>query len=486
MPLIPSSFRQFILKEKRNRNYLLIAVLAAITQLIIFKLLYPYADFFSDSYSYIRAAASHYDVSIWPIGYSKFLWLFHQVTYSDTALVAFQYLFVEAMALYFFFTVCYFYQPTTQISNIIFIFLFFNPLTLYLSNYVSSDAPFLALSLWWVVQLLRIIHRPRPYQVITHALLVAVAFTFRYNAMYYPVITAIAFILSRHKVPYKIVGIVLPLLLIATFVNYTRNKAYDLTGTKQFSVFSGWQLANNALYMYPYIQVKEQPPVECREFHNMVNAYFDSIPSEFKTVSPRDGAFYIKYPTAPLKQYLEEHFNWEKDSTGGILAWGSVSPIYGSYGSFLIRHYPVAFARYFLLPNALNYCLPPLEKLEVYNTGSDNVSATASSWFHYPGTKVKVVSGTIQGAILLLCPAIFLVINLLFLGSLVVWIKTKWRKSNEPDFKYALLLMVALLVVNAAFSVMASPIVFRYQVFPMMICFSFLMLLIEKLEVLEK
>jgi hypothetical protein len=68
MPLTPSSFGYFILKEKSNRNYLLIAGIACIAQLIIFKLLYPYADFFSDSYSYIQAAAAHYDVSIWPIG----------------------------------------------------------------------------------------------------------------------------------------------------------------------------------------------------------------------------------------------------------------------------------------------------------------------------------------------------------------------------------------------------------------------------------
>jgi hypothetical protein len=415
----------------------------------------------------------------------RLLWLFHQIAYSDTALIAFQYLFVEAMALYFFFTVLYFYHPVAQTRNIIFIFLFFNPLSLYLSNYVSSDAPFLALSLCWVTQLLWIIHRPRTIQLITHGLLVAIAFTFRYNAMYYPLITAFAFILSRHRLLFKITGIVLPLLFIATFINYTRDKAYKLTGTKQFSVFSGWQLANNALYMYPFIAVKEQPPVECREFHNMVNAYFNSIPPALKEVSPREGAFYIKYPTAPLKQYLAAHFKGRKDSTGGILAWGSVAPVYGSYGSFLIFHHPFSFARYFLLPNALNYCLPPLEKLQVYNLGSDEVSPIAGYWFHYPGTKVKVVSNTIQGAILLLFPAIFLVINLLFIAILITWIKKQWRKSNEHDFKYALILMVVLLFINGAFSILASPIVFRYQVFPMMICFSFLMLLAEKLGVWE-
>jgi hypothetical protein len=77
-------------KQQDNLVYGYIAAAGAILQLIIFKYCYPYADFFSDSYSYIFAAARKMDVNIWPVGYSKFLWLFHQISSSDTALVAFQ------------------------------------------------------------------------------------------------------------------------------------------------------------------------------------------------------------------------------------------------------------------------------------------------------------------------------------------------------------------------------------------------------------
>ncbi|SEW43141.1 hypothetical protein [Chitinophaga arvensicola] len=476
-----ATFPSFVL-SKDNRSYLLIAAVAAILQIIIFKLLYPYADFFSDSYSYIYAAATGTDVNIWPVGYSKFLWFFRQETTSDTTLVVFQYLFLQTITLYFFFTLLYFYAPSKRIRYIIFGCFFFNPLMLYLSNYISSDALFLALSLLWVIQLLWMLHQPRWYQIFIHAFLIIALFTLRYNAMYYPFITAFVLLLSRQQWIWKVTGILLPLLFIFLFVQHTRKVADVMTGTPQFSIFGGWQLANNALYMYPYITVKGQPPAECREFDQVVQTYFRNIPEEGKSISPRDGAFYIKYSKAPLKQYVATHINPEKDSTNGIYSWGAVAPIYGSYGKFLMLEHPIAFARYFLLPNTINYFLPPLEKLEVYNLGEDRVSGMAVKWFHYPGNKVTAISWDAQGIILLLFPAIFLSLNFFFCWTLVLWIRSAHGRKADPVFKYALIIITTLLIVNAAFSILASPIVFRYQVFPMLLCFSFVLLMTDKMN----
>ncbi|MFY0256351.1 hypothetical protein ACDQ55_20625 [Chitinophaga sp. 30R24] len=485
MPATFPSFGSFIFKDNLHRKYVYIAAIAAIIQLIIFKLCYPFADFFSDSYSYIFAAANHLDVNIWPIGYSKFLWLFHQVTTSDTAVVAFQYLFVQGITLYFFFTLLYFYAPKSESTNIIFFCLFFNPLILYLSNYISSDALFLGLSLWWATQLLWIIHRPRPYQVILHGLLIAITFTLRYNAMYYPLVSAIVLLFSQHKLAWKVTGIALPLLLITLFVNHTQNSAYKITGAKQFSIFGGWQLANNALYMYPYINTAgDQAPATCREFDQEVKRFFEKYGQQAKSISPRQGAVYIKLPEAPLKKFLTDRVNTDNDSSGGVQSWGTVAPIYGSYGKALILQHPIAFARYFLLPNTLNYALPPLEKLEIYNLGQDKVAPIAAQWFHYPDTQVSAVSIKIQGVILLIFPSLFLIINLFFIWTLLRWIQFKRIRPQEIPFKQALLILILLLTVNAGFSILASPIVFRYQIFPMLLCFSFTITMIGKLEAL--
>lgn len=478
---MPNTFPSFVL-SKDNRLYLVVAVVAAIIQIIGFKLCYPYADFFSDSYSYIYAAATGTDVNIWPVGYSKFLWFFRQETTSDTALVAFQYLFLQAVTLYFFFTLLYFYSPSRSTANIIFGCFFFNPLMLYLSNYISSDALFLALSLLWVTQLLWMMHVPRIHQVFVHALLIIALFTLRYNAMFYPLISALVLVLSRRPLGWKLTGIALPLVFIFLFVQHTRKVADVMTGTPQFSIFGGWQLANNALYMYPHITVTGQPPAACREFDQVVQTYFRNITEDAKNISPRDGAFYIKYSKAPLKQYAATHTDPEKDSTNGIYTWGAVAPIYGSYGKFLMLEHPFAFARYFLLPNTFNYFIPPLEKLEVYNLGEDKVSGIAVRWFHYPSNKVKAISMNAQGIILLIFPAIFLSLNFFFCWTLVYWIRTASTRKSDPAFKYALLIITILLIVNAAFSILASPIVFRYLVLPMMLCFSFTLLMTDKMK----
>lgn len=469
-------------KQQDNLVYGYIAAAGAILQLIIFKFCYPYADFFSDSYSYIFAAARKMDVNIWPVGYSKFLWLFHQISSSDTALVAFQYFFVQGATFYLFLSLRYLYEPSRRTSRIIFICLFFDPLLLYLSNYISSDALFLGLSIWWATTLLWIVHRPTPGLVFVQALLIGILFTLRYNALYYPIVGAIVFFFSRYKIPWKAAGILLPFLFIIAFVQYTRESAFQITGHRQFSIFGGWQLANNALYMYPFIDVQETPPVECREFDTLVKSYFSHASEDMKSVTPREGAYYIRQPIAPLKQY-SARFSSEKDyEYNGLISWGAPAPVYKRYGQFLITHHPVAFFRYFILPNILNYLLPPLEKLEVYNLGSNKVSDIAVQWFHYPHHSLHAASWTAQGIILLLFPTIFMLLNLYFIYILIRWIRERKKMAKDSLFDQTVAVVILILLINAGFSILASPVVFRYQVFPMILSFCFLLLIWERVD----
>ena len=93
------SFSTYLFQE--NMIYSLLMIFLVIVEFIIFKMLYPFPDFFSDSYSYLFAAYAHLDANIWPIGYSKFLLVFHWFTHSAIALNFFQYIFMEVAALYF-------------------------------------------------------------------------------------------------------------------------------------------------------------------------------------------------------------------------------------------------------------------------------------------------------------------------------------------------------------------------------------------------
>ncbi|MFT3824344.1 MAG: hypothetical protein QM731_10510 [Chitinophagaceae bacterium] len=478
------AFRKFVFGEKQNRQLFWVAIIAMIVEFIIFKLCYPYPDFFSDSYSYLFAADNKLDINIWPIGYSKFIASFHAISFHDTALIGFQYFLFGISALYFYFSILYFFEVTDNSKLALYVFLFFNPLFLYVCNYVNSDPLFIALSMIWMTQLIWIIYSPMMYQVFTHGIILFLCFTVRNNAYYYPVITAITLLLSQHRRYIKLIGIAFPVLLIFIFVQRTREAAYELTGSKTFSLFTGWQLANNALYIYDHIQVNpaELPSASARELDTLAKNFYKKVPADFNDqLSTYVGNFFIRQPEAPLKQYLVKHY---RDTTklGSVINWGQGSADFDEYGSWILKKNPVTYARYFMLMNSKNYFLPPLEKLEVYNLGRKVVAPIAAKWFHYPGTNIESVSPTAQGYILMGFPFFTLVINAALLLFLLWFLITRRYRKMSKEFNRTLLILTLFQAANFAFSVAATIIVFRYQVFPLIACVGCIAFMTKLLE----
>jgi hypothetical protein len=473
----PDSFLKFILQPV-YRRYLYIALGGITLQLILFKLLYPFADYFSDSYSFIENAITHDGFNIWPVGYSWFLYAFHQFTHSDTAVVVFQYILLEVAILVFFFTVLYWYPLSPIATGILFVVLLFNPLSLYVSNYISSDALFSALSILWFTQLLWMMHRPQTWQLIPHGLLLVVAFTVRYQAMYYPLVTLAVLLFSGHTRNAKIAGLLAPLIPILIFVQYTRDEAYRLTGVHQFSVLSDWHWANNALYMYPHIQVdSNRVPHEVRPFHRMTAMYFDTIPDEWRDFTPLMGGIYFRHPYGPLKQYLSR-YKEEHPEAADIEGWGQVAPTFGIYGKHLIKEHPVAYARYYLLPNTLNYFRPPLEKLVTYNLDMNEVFPIAASWFDYRSTQIRVASKGLSGIALLFVPMFFMLLNLAFIAGFI-WFTVKGYRKHAPVIWVGLLLAFVLWLLTAGFNILAAPVALRYLVFPFVVFAGFVAVLAD-------
>jgi hypothetical protein len=481
----PSSktFWEYLYGE--NKIYTLLMIFLMLCQYAIFKSLYPYPDFFSDSYSYLFAAYAHLNVNIWPIGYSKFLFLFHWFTHSSAALNFFQYMFLEVAALYFYHTVVYFYPTGKKTRSVLCLFLFFNPLNLYLANYVSSDSIFIGLSLLWLTQLIWIINRPQRYQLLTQAILIFIAFTFRYNAMYYPILSAIAIFLSSQRLWSKIVGTILPILFIIPFIVFSRNATLKLVGTSQFPpILGGWQWGNNALYMREYIHVDSMklPSDQCRELDRIAQKFFKTYPPQERDLVSYVANYFFRESDAPLKQYMNSHYPVTND-IASVIAWGKVAPIFGEYGLYLIKSHPLSFARHYLLVNTKNYFLPPLEKLELYNLGEQEIWPIAKYWFGYPNPKINsFLPKTFQGRLLFLYPAFFMFLNLYFAGALFLYIRRRGFAGTERALPNTILLISVFMILNFCFSVFANIIVIRYQVFPMIVCLSSSMLLIDWLE----
>jgi len=423
---------------------------------------------------------------MWPVAYSKFLRLVSVFTHSDKIVVGIQYFFMQGSALLFLFSLLYWLKPGRAVRNILFAFFLFNPLPLYIANYISADALFIGLSLLWVTSLVWIIFRPRPYWIVLQAVLLLACFTVRYNAIYYPLIAALAFLLARKDWRYKVSGIALSAAVVLASILYTSQKMKDTTGQRQFSAFGGWQLANNALYMYEHIPAKERGPIPAQfaKLETMVRQHMDTLRKvKFTHDDSVNTYFYLWSGRGPLIQYLEREYKAKKDSTTPYFKrWASEGPLYAQYAMYLIKKYPLQFAENFLLPNAVKYAVPPTEFLGTYNMGGDSVKSWPRNWFNYKSQKVKDHNKKdAQIGATEWYPIFAAMVNILLIMGLIGMVflnAIKWKEYGLPQL---LGLVVLLWILNSGFSIFASPVVLRYQAFPILIFFTVAAILMERI-----
>jgi hypothetical protein len=458
------------------RSFMWSAGVISVILIIIFKFFYPYPNMVLDSYYYIMAAISHADVSPWAIGYSWFLRSFGLFSHSPLMLVVFQYLFLEACLLVFFLTLTRFFSFSLIARWILFVFLFANPLFLYCANFVMADALFIGLSAIWISLLLWMIFSPKPYMIWLHALLILLVFTVRYNALYYPFVAALAFLLSPYRPLQKILGIGLQVAVIAGFILFTSIRVGVLTGQRQFSPFGNWKTANDALYMYGHIykQSSEDVPPQFATLHKGVRKYFQSgakVDDLLDYQSPFYGSIYMFFETSPLVQYKNyvcgqdtEFVNFKK------MAY--VGPLYGEYGFWLIRQHPLAFVQYFIGPNAARYLSPPMEafaSLPPFFLRPDYLGQAAWGWF---GVKTLTVSWSLirlRDSLLAPWPFLAAFIHLLFVASLVGFFIMRVYRSIPKRQLYGLTVLAMLWALDLGFNLTAAATVLRYEIFLLII-----------------
>lgn len=477
------SFKSYLFTSRRNRTIILIVGVAIVLQFSIFKYLYPFASYIhDDSFAYMLAARDNLSINDYLIGYSKFLRISSVFTRLDTVLVAFQYLCIQTSALFCLFTIFYFYKVGKTVQIALICFMVFNPLFLHLGNLISSDCLFVALSLTWFSLLLWIIHRPSNNLIIWHAVVLFLAFTVRYNALIYPLIACLAFYLSPMRIGRKLLGLGAGLALCGLVVINTSYEYKKLTGFFQYSPFSGWQLTNNAMYAYRYVNKKERKPVpkEFRMLDNMIREYFDSTrdvvrhPEEAimaSTIYMWDDRF------APF-QYQHRVFKGDTASSN-LKKWASMGPLYKSYGIYIIKLYPWHYIRYFIWPNFNKYFAPPVEFLEYYNSGYNGVRTIAKDWFDYKSNRVFTRTDASRPIwILQVFPILSGIINVVMVLGAFSFLLLHGLSENTL-FRKGLLLGGAVWLLNAGFTIFASPAALRFQTFPILLTTIFTGLLVD-------
>jgi len=233
--------------------------------------------------------------------------------------------------------------------------------------------------------------------------------------------------------------------------------------------------------MYKYIDVDSNllPTSQTRELDRSVKQFYKRVVPEFHdALSDYVGNFFIRQPEAPLKQFLISHYKTDNEYED-VAAWGKASAVFSDYGYYLIARNPGTFFREYMLLNAKNYFLPPLEKLDLYNLGMDSVFPIAQYWFHFKSPKIHCISNGLQGTLLFAFPPLFLLINSYILWSLATYWIHKKNKNTDAALTRAIALVGTFWIANFCFCVFATILVFRYQVFPMLLYFSFSLLFLE-------
>lgn len=472
------SFTDFVFRNQLHRRMVIISGVVLLMQLVVYKIMFPYPNFIPDSYAYMEAAIRNSQINMWPVGYSKFLRVFSAFVKSDIALVVFQFFLIHAAVQYFLFTLLYFVKVGNAVKFSLVGFFILNPLLLLISNFVLADTLFSALSTIWLTQLIWLTLRPSRTSLWTQAVLLMLLFSIRYNALYYPVITAAVVLSCKLPVREKVLAIGLNVLFVGLFIWHNGNQYKDLTGTRQFSGFGGWQLATNALIMYSKMDPDEQEvvPDRFKEFQGLVVRHRDSLNALKVRPDSVAAIYYLWDDNSPVNKYYK--IKYGKDTlTPYFKHWAEVSPFYADYGKYMILKHPISYIKYYLGWNLLSYSIPPIEFLAVNNMGSDYVKIAAKEFFGYKSQKIKNThkDQTIAYATVV----IQTVTNVFFVIGVLGFIMFGGLRKANYNFRRIVFLVGIVWICNLIFSVTASPIVMRYQIFPLIIMFPLGMLMFD-------
>lgn len=461
------SFMQW---AKLKRYYLRLSAVVIVLQFVVFKWLYPYPNFLPDSFSYLETAMEKRSINIWPIGYSWFLELFGLISRSHWWLVSSQYVLLEAAILYLVFSTGYLLQTSGWLFGGMLLTGIASPLVLHISNFVSSDALFAALSLVWFTQLLWILCKPKMVVLVLHAFILLIVFTVRYNAMYYPFVSITVILFTGMRTLWKWGSIALVLFSLGAFIGYTQVQYYKETGSVRFSPFSGWQLASNALYAYAYVPAaaRSKERFTYIDLQRLADRHMDSLQRTTSTPALSQGIYYLWNSQSPLQRFPT--IWWGSDSTmTGFKRWTFAGSIYREYASYLVRTYPTTFLRHYVWPNLVNYYVPPPEFLGSYNMGKDTVDPVAVQWFRLQTKRVYTNTANPAIDINAYYPLWLALLNLFFVLAFTGFVLAGGFANSTSEIKKISGCLMLVWICNIVFSVIASPVVLRYHVFSMLV-----------------
>ena len=457
-PLL-SPEQNFVAYLKSQRTVLAIWMSVAVLQCALLEFLFPYPDFFSDSYTYVADAVVNLGLSFRPQGYPDFLVYLHQVMPSPGLVVLTQYLLFILSSLFCILSCGYLFGLNRRKTNWLLAAVLLNPMLVFTTNLVSSDSLFCSLTVLWFTSLLWVIRKVGWANLTLHVLLLLACLHVRYTALFYFIISSVAFLVAQGKGVLKAIGIAATLSVLCGYISWQQDKAERLVNVRVFSGFSNWQIANNVLCYYKNIEVQatDMPSKDDSIIDYVVKRFIDTIYTE-----GRLGTQYMWDKRSPLKRYVMMRARLDKEKY--FREWMLCSEEIGEYGRTLVKKYPMAYVRYFMLPNFRNFLVPDLEALEDYNVYNLTVTKECKRWYNldtdflYP--RYLHLERRLMAAFPYLNCGLNL-FNILFIFSFLI-LNWKRRKTLDRNIRGLFVAWAVFYFTYLLFSVASAYIVFRY------------------------
>lgn len=459
-----SSFLKFLL-GRENKYQLVVFLLVYIVLYMILINLYPYPAGISDSGSYVRAASVNSPDTYRPFGYSKFLIAIHGISPSIHFLVFVQFFINAICTLFLLFTIKYFFPVKRKSIYYLFAFLsIVSPLILYLSNSVLSDSLFTSLTMLWLGTGLWLVYcRKDPDKFISyflHLLLLFFLINIRYTGIIYVAISLLfVFISFLKRNLFLRLSLILGVLILV-FGMYKNQKATinKLVHVDTFSGFSGWQMASNALNCVPYIDINPA------QIHDKKVKEFTKFVLQFDTLlimNTRPSAKYMWDNRLPLKAYC--FYEAQRTNTPFIYQWNYLGAnVYGKFGSFIMKKYPFAYARYYFLPNC-RLIFYPTDDQVVKRFRTDWIPEDLlQSWFETKTGEKLQSKSKIYENIFSMIPVSRSILWTLLLACMIFIILKRKQMSWLPYQQASVLLIFSFILIYYAFSAYAGPFELRY------------------------
>lgn len=460
------SYFRFIFRKGQALDWLVIFASVALGCLFVTRT-YPYPRVMSDSYGYIWTAMKDQFTYLRPFGYSAFLQLLHHVSVSVYSVIVSQAL-VYAISLSLLTLAVKKYWPPRKvwIFRAFEVVVALSPAAIFMLNTILSDTLQSSLVFVLVAMMLVMVHENSWTAVIIYTLALFASFHTRYTSVFFP-IAFIPILAVKGKTIMRVSSI---LLTVAAFMIFHEQRTRSMTRLvlqRQYSTgFEGWQLANNAIHVIPFIDKDDSPETpevkRVRELHQFVLRYEmanNKILEKTDSGKKATAAFIWDYDS-PLKQHMirvmgEKNYavTWVNLGTG----------VFKEYGKWLIVHYPWLFVKYYLWPNSSQVFFTTRNEVVC---GHEEIPAGKSEiveWFDLPFNKDFSPRGDAYGKVFRpLLPWIELLTWMVFLASAVMLFLVGKPRTMSRDTRLSLWVLFLFGLVYYGTVTFASPVALRY------------------------